>query len=223
MENTQPGLPAYLQEVFACSAEVAATIARRAADRRYPAGAAILRQGDASGETFLLVLGRAHALLYGRDGQMVLLREFAPGDIFGAILDLAPAPEEADVMAVGEARAAAFLALEFVALVEAHSCMGLAVSRMLLKQLRAATGKLAARATLSAQGRVYAELLRLARLGDGRTLRPAPVLAALAVRVHTTRETASRAVAILERRGVVRRDGEALVIVAPGRLEDLIV
>ena len=45
----------------------------------------------------------------------------------------------------------------------------------------------------------------------------------LATRVQTTRETASRAVSALERRGVVRRDAEGLVIVARHRLEDLVV
>ena len=33
---------------------------------------------------------------------------------------------------------------------------------------------------------------RLARLGDGRAIRPAPMLSVFAVRVHTTRETVSR-------------------------------
>ena len=223
LEAVQPALPAFFQQVFACTPEVAAVIARRAADRSYAAGTPILHQGDETGETFLLVLGRAHALIYGRDGQMALLREFAPGDIFGAVAETRPGLEEADIVAVEAARAAAFLAFDFVALLEVHSCLGLAVSRMLLKQLRAATGRFMERATLSAQGRVYAELLRLARLGDGRRLRPAPVLAALAVRVQTTRETASRAVGVLERRGVLRREGDAWVIVAPHRLEEMVV
>lgn len=113
--------------------------------------------------------------------------------------------------------------LDFLALLEAYGCVGLAVSRMLLKQLRATAAKMVERSTLSAVGRIHAELLRLARLGDGRTLRPMPVLAALAVRVHSTRETVSRTLHALERRGIVRRDSDALVIVAPGRLEDMIV
>lgn len=216
-------LPGFFQRAFACSPEVAAAVARRAHDRAYAAQAPIVHQGDPGRETFLLMLGRAHALLYGRDGQVVLLREFEPGDIFGSIAEVRPTPEDADIVAVEAARAAAFVTFDFVQLIETHGAVGLAVSRLLLKQLRQATGAILQRATLSAQGRVYAELLRLARLGDGRTLRPAPVLAALAVRVQTTRETASRAVGTLERRGVIRRDGAALVIVAPHRLEDLIV
>jgi CRP-like cAMP-binding protein len=222
-QTSHPPLPDVCQAAFQCSPEVAAAIAHRAADRSWPAGAAILRQGDEVRETFLLLLGRAQARLYGAEGQMVLLREFEPGDVFGAVADARPPPAEADVVAAEAARAAAFLALEFLGLIEAHSCVGLAVARALLRQLRAATDKLAARATLTAQGRVYAELQRLAREGDGSTIRPAPVLAALAVRVQTTRETASRAVAALERRGILRREDGALVITAPHRLAELIV
>ena len=55
------------------------------------------------------------------------------------------------------------------------------------------------------------------------TIRPAPVIADLALRVATTRETASRAVNGLERRGIIRRDGDGLTVVAPNRLEEMIL
>ena len=118
---------------------------------------------------------------------------------------------------------AVFVSLELLALAERHGCVGLALARSLMKQLQAATDRMVARTTLSAVGRIYAELLRLADQADGRTIRPVPILAALAGRVQTTRETASRAVNALERRGIVRRDGEALSIVARRQLEDLVV
>jgi CRP-like cAMP-binding protein len=214
---------AFLQRVFACSAEIADSIGARAADRMYSPRAVILRQGDRAGETYLLITGRAHALLYGAEGQFVLLHEFASGDIFGAIVQAEPEPQEADVVAMESSRAASFSAAEFLALIETYGCVGLAVSRLLLRRLRAMTGRMSQRSMLSAAGRVHAELLRLARLGDGRTVQPAPVNAALAVRVNSTRETVSRTISALERRGIVRRDADALVIVAPGRLEEMVV
>ncbi len=95
---------------------------------------------------------------------------------------------------------------------------------MLLKRLRETTGRMVERTTLSATGRIHAELLRLARDStDGRSIRPAPVLAALAVRVLSTRETVSRAINALERRGIIRRDPDRLTIVAPHRLEEMVV
>jgi CRP/FNR family cyclic AMP-dependent transcriptional regulator len=217
-----PGLQPFLQRVFACSAETAASIGARAGDRRYPVRTIILKQGDSASAAFLVVTGRAHALIYGLEGQVVLLHEFLPGDFFGAIAESASAPEEAEVRAIEEVRAAVFLAMDFLSLIEAHACVGLAVSRILLKQLRTTAARMVERTTLSAVGRIHAELLRLARLGDGHTLRPAPVLAALAVRVQSTRETVSRTINALERRGVIRRDADALVIVAPHRLEEMI-
>jgi CRP/FNR family cyclic AMP-dependent transcriptional regulator len=221
--NPQAGLQEYLQAFFACSTDVAASIGRRAIDRSYPVRALILKQGDRPDATFLMLLGRAQALTHRVDGHVVLLHEYLPGDFFGVIAQEAPAQEKADVVAVEDVRAAAFLALDFLTLIETHGCVGLAVSRMLLKQLRASAERMVECTTLSAAGRISAELLRLARLDDGQTVRPAPVLAALAVRVSSTRETVSRAINALERRGIIRREAEALTIVAPHRLEEMIV
>ena len=166
----------------------------------------------------------ARALLYGAEGQLVLLHEFSRGDIFGAIARADAEPHEAEVVAVEDVRAALFLALDFLTLIEQHGCVGLALSRMLLKRLRETTGRMVERTTLSASGRIHAELLRLARaVADGRTLRPAPVLAAMAVRVLSTRETVSRTINALERRGIIRREADALIVVAPHRLEEMVV
>ena len=202
---------------------MAESIARKASDRHFDTKAVILKQGDSAGATWLLIIGRAHALTYGPEGQLVLLHEYRRGDFFGAVAEASPAPEKADVVAVDDVRSAVFLALDFLALAEMHGCVGLAVSRMLLKQLHATADRMVERTTLSASGRVHAELLRLARLGDGRSVKPVPVLSELAVRVNSTRETVSRTISALERRGIVRRDADALVIVARQRLEDMVI
>jgi CRP-like cAMP-binding protein len=183
----------------------------------------MLKQGDHTVATYLLVAGRAQALTYGHEGQLVMLHEYGRGDVFGVAAADEQETEDADVIAMEEVRAAVFLASDFVALLETHGCMAVLVSRALLRQLRAASLRVAERSTLSACGRVNAELLRLAQLCDGRTIRPAPVLASLAVRIHSTRETVSRAINALERRGMIRREGDALIIVAPHRLAELIV
>ena len=215
-------LRAFLQQAFACSSEVALGIARRAAERSYSPRAVILRQGERGAETFFVMDGRVQAMLCGPQGQLVLLHEFLPGDIFGAVAPGDPACE-AEVAAVEATRTAAFRAGEFLQIVEMHACVGLAVSRLLVRQLRAARERIAAGALLSATGRIHAELLRLARGADGRTIRPAPVFATLAVQVHSTRETVSRTISALERRGIVRREADALVVVAPQRLAELVV
>ena len=219
----EPGLHKFLQDVFGCPAEVAAEIGGHAATRRFAARATILKQGDVADSAFLLLSGRAQAQTYGMEGQLCLLHEFLPGEIFGAFAQVRPPPEDGDIVALEESRALVFKVQDFVTLMERHGAMGVAVARMLKKRLRAATARMVERSTLSAQGRIHIELLRMARLGDGRTVKPAPVLAALAVRVHSTRETVSRTITMLERRGIIRREKDALVIVAPHRLEEMIV
>ncbi len=170
-----------------------------------------------------MIVGRAHAVGQGIDGQRVLLHEYLRGDLFGAVAYAAPIAQRADVIAVEDVRVATFPALDFLALIETHGCVGLAVSRMLLRQLQASAERMMEQTTLSVSGRVCAELLRLSQLSDARVLRPVPVLAALAVRVSSTRETVSRTISTLERRGIIRREGDALIIVASHRLEEMIV
>lgn len=217
------GLTDFLRGVFACSAALAEGIASRGKLRSFPLGTAILRQGEPAPATHLVVTGLAQAILYGRDGQSLLIAEYGPGDMFGALADEGAAALDADVVAEEPVISLSFLPLEFLALMESHACVGAAVSRLLARRLRQTTAKMAEQSILSASGRVVAELVRLVRRNEDLTLRPAPVLTALAARVNTTRETVSRTITTLERRGIVRRESDALVIVALHRLEALIV
>lgn len=118
---------------------------------------------------------------------------------------------------------ARFGGADFLALAGRHACIGLLLARVLMRRMAHLTGIVHGQVSLSAPGRVHAELLRLARLGDGRAITPPPVLSELADRLLTTRETVSRAVSALERRGLIRRTPETLVIVAPERLEELVI
>jgi CRP/FNR family cyclic AMP-dependent transcriptional regulator len=208
-----------IRAAFGCDPEASGQILARGRMRHYPPRACLVRQGDAPSIAFLLILGRAHALLYAADGQVVLLHEYRAGDLFGALGGLGGAAEEADIVAVDAVQAFLLDAAALVALAERNGAIGIALSRLLLKRLRATSERMYERAALSAPGRVCAELLRLARDGEGGAIRPVPVIAELALKVGTTRETASRTVSALLRRGLLRREDDALMVVAPARLE----
>jgi CRP/FNR family cyclic AMP-dependent transcriptional regulator len=209
--------------VFACPADVAADIFRRGHLRAFPARSALIRQGDTISFTWLLVLGRARALLWSAEGHMVLLQEFGPGDLFGALGELDPSPHDAEVVAIEDVSAFLLAASDLVLLAERHGVIGLALARLLLQRLRKATNRVYERSALTAAGRVHAELLRRAREAADLAIRPAPVLAELAVRVGSTRETVSRTVNALERRGIIRREDGALVVVSARLLEELVL
>lgn len=207
--------------LFACSETVAAELAAAAALRRHAAGSTIVHQGEACSRVLVLLDGHVRAGMVTLDGRVLQVAEHRPGDIFGGVD--AAREQTADLTAVTAVTLASFVTAEFYALAERHACVGVILARAMVRQFGALTQLVSARLTLSAAGRVHAELLRMAREQDGRWIRPLPVLSDLALRVQTARETVSRAVSALERRGIVRRHEEGLEIVAPARLEALIV
>lgn len=210
-----------IAQLFACSETVAAELAAAALVRRHGAGATILHQGEACGRVMVLLDGHIRAGMVTLDGRVLQVAEHRPGDIFGGV---DPGREQAaDLVAITAATVASFSTQEFYALAERHACVGVILARAMVRQFGALTQLVSARLTLSATGRVHAELLRMAREQDGRWIRPLPVLSDLALRVQTARETVSRAVSALERRGIVQRHEDGLEIIAPARLEALIV
>ena len=112
--------------------------------------------------------------------------------------------------------------VRLAALAAEHAQVGCGLAAMFARQFEAVLDRFALRMTLSATGRVYARLTELADTAC--TLDPAPVIAALAVEAQTTRETASRAISALERRGILERETpRQWRIVSPRMLEDLTI
>jgi CRP/FNR family cyclic AMP-dependent transcriptional regulator len=209
--------------VFDCSVELAGNILLRGRRREFHAHATIVRQGEKLSTLYIIVTGRAHAIVYSLDGQAVLLQEYRPGDLFGAVSPPYSQTHDAEVIAV-EAVCAFLLEGGVLALLaEQHGCIGLALLKVMVDRLQQTTTRMYEHVALSAAGRIHAELLRQARQSADMTIRPAPVLSDLALHVSTTRESASRAVNALERRGIIRREPDKLVVVAPHRLEELIL
>jgi CRP/FNR family transcriptional regulator, cyclic AMP receptor protein len=214
--------PGVIAIAFRCDAAVARIVAAKAVYRHYPARAAIVGDKPLPQQVHIVIAGRARMLAYAIDGRLVVVEDFKAGALFGesALFDFATASHE--VAAVDPVDAGAFERHIFLALMSGYSCIALAVSRLLVARLEATTRRLVEGATLSAAGRIHAELLRQARASQDMTIRPAPVLATLALSVQSTRESVSRAINALQKRGIIRRDEVALTVVAPHRLEELI-
>jgi CRP-like cAMP-binding protein len=208
--------------VFDCSADLAGNILLRGKLRDYEIRATIVRRGDLVSTLYVVVGGRAHAIVYSLDGQIVLLHEYRRGDFFGPVSPPYSAEHDADVVAVEQVSAFLLDGGVLALLAEQHGCIGLALLRVMVDRLQQTASRMYEHVALSAVGRVHAELLRQARQDPDFAIRPAPILSDLALRVSTTRETASRAVNALERRGIIRRRADALVVIAPHRLEELI-
>jgi len=208
--------------VFGCSIDLAGQILVRGRCRDYQAKVTMVRSGDRISTLYVIVACRAQAIAYSLDGQAVLLHEYASGDFFGVVSPPYSATHDMDVVTVEQVCAFLLEGGALALLAEQHACIGLALLRVMVERLQRTAARMYEHVALSAVGRVHAELLREARQSADFAIRPAPILSDLALRVSTTRETASRAVNALERRGIIRRDADALIVVAPHRLEELI-
>ena len=217
-----PAVGPLLCRVFGCAPDLAEQILLRGRLRQFAVRGAMVKQGDRISTLYVLIAGRAHALVYSIEGQAVLLHEYLSGDFFGAVSSPYSGTHEADVVVIDAVNAFLLDGGELALLAEQHGRIGLALLELMVHRLQQTASRMYEHAALSAVGRVHAELLRQARQGDDHAIRPCPVVSDLALRVSTSRETASRAINALERRGIIRRDGDALVVVAPHRLEELI-
>src|SRR6218665_1824545 len=118
--------------VFDCSPDLAGQIFRRGRLRDFPVRHPIVRQGDRISTLYVITAGRAHAIVYSLDGQVVLLHEYLAGDFFGVVSPPYSAIHDADVIAV-EAVTSFLLDGNMLALLaEQHGCIGLALLRAMV-------------------------------------------------------------------------------------------
>ncbi len=211
-----------IAQTFACSAELAATIAAKARFAFQPPRGVIIDSAKPNTNLFLLVAGHAQAYALSIDARLVLVEDFYAGALFGESGLVSVAGPQQEVVAVERSFTGQFENAAFVGLMENYSGIAMAVTRLFAERLISSTQRMISVTTLSAPGRIYAELHRQAKLSEGWTLNPAPVLADLARHVQSTRETASRAISVLEKRGIIQRGANSLTVVAPHRLEELI-
>lgn len=226
MATAQPApaddLPALLADHFTCAPDVAAQMAAASRDNSYPPRAIIVGLGARSEHVHVMLAGRARARAISLEGRQAMLEEYLPGDLFGERALIGSNDQDLEIVAVDLVRAAALLAHVMMAMMSVHASVAIAVSRRMIARLATQNARLAGNTTLSATGRIHAEILRMAREGDDLTITPAPVLSQLALRVQSTRETVSRTIAALQRRGIISRDETRLRVEAEHRLEELV-
>jgi CRP-like cAMP-binding protein len=211
-----------MAQAFACNPETAAVIAARARLRAFAAHSVIIGADHHRDHVHLLIDGHARMMAFAIDGRLVAIEDFARGDLLGETRLFDHDAGGHDIAAVTTSTSAAFGHAAFLDLMTNYSCVAIAVSRRLVARLARITQRMVEGATLSANGRIHAELLRQARASADLTIRPAPVLAQFALHVQSTRETVSRAINALDKRGIIVRDEVSLRVVAPHRLEELI-
>ena len=184
--------------------------------RQHSQDTVLLAQGQPIELLGLVISGSAVARVFTAQGAMVWLDEFQPGDWIGSETLSSGALSAYEVTAQSDVEILYVSQSDITRVLAGNAQLLGAFSSKNLAVLQRRTEHLIAAKTLSATGRICAELKRRARpIGIERghfIIRPTPIFSDVAFRAATTRESVSRLVSTLSRHGIIQRKTGALVI-----------
>jgi CRP/FNR family transcriptional regulator len=198
-------------------------IAEVAVPRSFEGGQVIFREGDASDTCYIVRDGRARAVRAHNDGRVITLANFGPGDIFGELAIFESEKRSATVEAVEATHVIAILGPDMRRLLNSHHEMAIRLVIALGRRLRETNERLTRQSFQTVQSRVatvLAQLVEQARVegaGDSDVLVTA-TQADVAQLAGSSRESASRFLAVLERAGVITQGRGRLTVHDPAAL-----
>jgi CRP/FNR family transcriptional regulator len=200
-------------------------VAEVAVPRAFPARHVIFRENDDSDTCYIVRSGHARALREHGDGRQLTLANFGPGDIFGELAMFDDERRSATVEAIDELDTVAILGRDFRALLRRHPDIAVKLVIALGRRLRDTNERLARQSFQTVQSRVatvLAQLVDQARAEGGTPGDDVLVVATqveLAQLAGSSRESASRFLAVLERAGIVSQGRGRVVVHDPEALQ----
>lgn len=215
VNGTEPGrLPA----------DLSAALLARARRVVIAAGQTVIGEGSRSDEVYFIVNGELTVSVLSFGGWETVFRNMGPGELVGEIAAIDGGTRSATVVARAESELAVLTAAQFRAFLAEVPRAGLWLAQQLAVRVRNLSDRAFEMASLPVAGRLIAELIRLPGTTDGDRRQAArmPTHAELAARIGTHRETVTRELRNLARRGVISQQGRALEIPSLTVLESLI-
>lgn len=199
-------------------------IATLAVPRRFEAGQVVFRKGDASDTCYVVRSGRARAVREHPDGRIITLATFGPGDIFGELAMFEDERRSATVETLQETTVIALLGPDMRRLMSIHPGISMRLVIALGRRLRESNERLARQSFQTVQSRVAVVLGEMVgqAIEDGASSKDVPVVttqASIAQLAGSSRESASRFLAVLERAGVITQGRGRLVVHDPDALD----
>jgi CRP-like cAMP-binding protein len=185
---------------------------RRVADvavpRRFAAQQVIFREGDSSDTCYVVRRGHARAVRENVDGRSITLAHFGPGDIFGELAMFDDERRSATVETLDAVEAIAIAGSDMRRLMSEQNGIAAKLAIALGRRLREANERLARQSFQTVQSRVAGVLLQLVEQAQAEGAGASDVLikitqADIAQLAGSSRESASRFLAVLERAGIV--------------------
>jgi CRP/FNR family transcriptional regulator len=195
-----------------------------AVPRRFGARHVVFREGDDSDTCYVVRSGHARALREHGDGRQLTLATFGPGDIFGELAMFDDERRSATIEAVDDLEAIAILGSDMRSLLRRHPDIAVKLVIALGRRLRDANERLARQSFQTVQSRVatvLAQMVDQAREegADSGDILLVATQAELAQLAGSSRESASRFLAVLERAGVISQGRGKLVVHDPEALQ----
>ena len=201
-----------------------ARVAEVAVPRQFVAGEVVFREGDESSTCYVVRQGRARAVREHPDGRSITLANFGPGDIFGELAMFDDERRSATIETLEDTEAIAILGGDMRRLLSEHAEIAVKMLASLGRRLRETNERLARQSFQTVQSRVASVLLQLVAGARSEGTEEGDVLitstqASLAQLAGSSRESASRFLAVLERAGIITQGRGKLVVHDPSALE----
>jgi len=202
-------------------------IADVAVPRTFGPGEVVFREGDASDTCYVVRHGHARAVRTHGDGRTLTLANFGPGDIFGELAMFEDERRSATVEAIETTSVVGVLGPDMRRLMTEHPAIATRLVVALAQRLREMNERLSRQSFQTVQSRVAVVLGELVEAEVAAGKGPSDVLvtatqADVAQLAGSSRESASRFLAVLERAGVISQGRGRLVVHTPEALKQYV-
>ena len=200
-----------------------ARVAQVVVPRRFEAGEIVFKEGDEGSTCYVVRSGRARAVREHPDGRSITLAHFGPGDIFGEMAMLDGERRSATVESIEGTEAIAILSADMHRLLREYPDISVKLIAALGRRLRETNERLARQSFQTVQSRVASVLAQLVESTRSEGVPEGDVVitatqAELAQLAGSSRESASRFLAVLERAGIISQGRGRLTVHDPGAL-----
>ncbi len=194
-------------------------ISEAAVPRQFEPGQVVFREGDSSDTCYIVRSGLTRAIREHGDGRVITLATFGPGDIFGELAMFEDERRSATVEATEPTDVVAVLGPDMRRLMVEHPEISTRLVIALGRRLRESNERLTRQSFQTVQSRVATILSELASHelagregGSSGDVLVTATQAELAQLAGSSRESASRFLAVLERAGVISQGRGRLTV-----------
>jgi CRP-like cAMP-binding protein len=199
-------------------------VAQVAVPRRFASGQVIFREGDESDTCYVVRRGHCRAIRENTDGRTIALAHFGPGDIFGELAMFDDERRSATIETLDDVAAIAIAGSDMRRLLREHADIAVKLVIGVARRLREANQRLTNQSFQTVQSRVAGVLLRLVEQAQtegagARDIVLQVTQAKIAELAGSSRESASRFLANLERAGIITQGRGRVTVHDPEALK----